>query len=75
MTGQGHPKFAMIHVSFFGAFSGGNQPAEQDGADRPPLAFLFAGRFGFDGSFFMVGDLGLRGRWGRLALDVRQNKK
>lgn len=46
------------------------QNCEQVGADRPPLALLFAGRFGFDGSFFMCGVLGLRGRWGRLALDV-----
>ena len=48
--------------------------SEQVGADRPPLAFLFAGRFGFDDRFFMVGDLGLRGRWGRLALDVLGKK-
>jgi hypothetical protein len=35
---------------------------------------LFAAVFGFDFDFFMVGDLGLRGRWGRLAFDGRFTK-
>ena len=71
---HGHPNAPSITVPSFGAVSAASN-GEQGGADRPPLALLFAGRFDFDGSFFMVGDLGLRGRWGRLALDVRQTNQ
>jgi hypothetical protein len=42
MTGQGHPKLAMMHVSFFGAVSGGNQQAEQGVRANRSSAFSFA---------------------------------
>lgn len=51
------------------------QNCEQGDADRPPLAFLFAKVFGFDDVVFFGIALGLRGRWGRQVLDVRQKLK
>ena len=53
MTGQGHPKLAMMHVSFFGAVSGGFQEAEQVAPGQPQPAFGLAGRLGFDGDFLV----------------------
>jgi len=68
---QGHPKSPRIGVPSCGAVSGGNQPAEQGDAERPPLALLFAAVSGFDFDFLAGIALGLRGRWGRQVLDVQ----